>query len=237
MENKSFKILFIGNSYTYVNNLPAIFGEIAKEAGYNLHIAAVTNGGWTLEKHATVADVYGAAVDAVLKGEKFDYVILQEQSLRPSVNTEPFFKAVRDLMEKIKLNGATAFLYGTWGRKEGSAALEEHSMTQEEMTYKTAASYAKAANEHNINVAQTGFAYWDVCKNHPEIELFATDKSHPSKSGSFLSALTIYAKLFGKDPREIKYTMNLEESEANILKTAAFDAVYNAPEIPENYKN
>ena len=76
MENKSYKILFIGNSYTYVNNLPAIFGEIAKEAGYNMHIAAVTNGGWTLEKHATVTDVYGAAVDAVLKGERYDYVTL-----------------------------------------------------------------------------------------------------------------------------------------------------------------
>ena len=132
-------ILFIGNSYTYFNDMPTeYFAKIAESAGAGVNVTAVTKGGWTLEKHADENTEEGARIAAAFRENKFDFVVLQEQSLRPAVDPEPFFAAVRTLFEKAKSNGAKVVLYSTWGRKAGSEKLAEHSMTHESMTEKLA---------------------------------------------------------------------------------------------------
>lgn len=216
-----YNILFIGNSYTYVNNLPAIFKEIAKSAGIEVNATAVTNGGWTLEKHADINDVYGSATDAVLKGKKFDYVVLQEQSIRPATETERFRAAVEKLLAKIEENGAKSYFYCTWGRKEGSSVLIDNNWTHEVMTEKLIAAYTAVGEKFGIPVAYVGKAFSDINKNHPEIDLYTADLSHPSKYGSFLAALTIFTKIFDKDPRDISYNYIFTEEEAAVLKDAA----------------
>ncbi len=214
-------ILFIGNSHTYVNNLPEILKNIAKSAGIELNVAAVTNGGWTLERHASLDDPYGSAVDAVLKGRKLDFVVLQEQSARPAAEPDKFCAAVEKLLEKIKANGASPCLYCTWGLKTGNAVLEKHGWTTESMTEKVAASYDAVGNAFGIPVAHVGKAFLDVSTNHSEIELFAPDLLHASKYGSFLAALTIFAKIFNRDVSDIAYNYIFTEEEAAILKAAA----------------
>ncbi len=215
-----YNILFIGNSHTYVNNLPEIFKNIAKSAGIEVNVAAVTNGGWSLERHASIDDVYGSATDAVLKGRKFDFVVLQEQSTRPAAEPEKFRAAVEILLEKIKENGASPFLYCTWGHKTGSAALEKYGWTTESMTEKVAESFDVVGNAFGIPVAHVGKAFFDVSTNHGEIELYAPDCLHASKYGSFLAALAIFAKIFNRDVRDVKYNYIFTEEEAKILKEA-----------------
>ena len=219
-----YSIFFIGNSYTYVNNLPSIFVDIAKSAGIEIEAAAVTNGGWTLEKHASLDDVYGAATDAVLKGKKFDYVVMQEQSIRPAADTELFRTAVEKLLDKVRQNGAKPYLYCTWGRKNGSTVLFDNGWTNESMTDKLEAAYDSVGEEFCIPVAHVGRAFYYVNKNHPEYDLYTADLSHPSKYGSFLAALTIFAKMFVRDPREIAYNYIFTEEEAAVLKNAAYIA-------------
>ena len=216
-----YNILFIGNSHTYVNNLPEIFKNIAKSAGIDVNVAAVTNGGWTLERHASLDDTYGSAVDAVLKGRKFDFVVLQEQSSRPAAEPDKFRMAVVKLLEKIKENGASPYLYCTWGHKTGSAALEKYGWTTESMTEKVAESFDAVGNELCIPVAHVGKAFWDVSTNCGEIELYAPDFLHASKHGSFLAALTIFAKMFNYDVTTVDYDYIFTKEEAAILKNAA----------------
>ncbi len=216
-----FNILFIGNSHTFVNNIPEIFKNIANSAGIELNVAAVTNGGWSLERHASFDDPYGSAIDAVLKGRKFDFVVLQEQSIRPAAEPDKFRAAVGILLEKIKENGASPYLYCTWGLKTGNAILEKHGWTTESMTEKVAESVDAVGNELGIPVAHVGKAFLDVSTNHGEIELYAPDLLHASKYGSFLAALTIFAKIFNRDVSDIKYNYIFTEEEAAILKDAA----------------
>ena len=46
------RILFIGNSHTYVNDMPEIVARLAKKDGIDCEVAMIAHGGWFLEQHA-----------------------------------------------------------------------------------------------------------------------------------------------------------------------------------------
>ena len=121
-------VLFIGNSYTYCNDLPSLFGELARSRGYELQVRSVTKGGHTLEGHADPADECGAKLEALLQSERFDAVFLQEFSVRPALDDKtPFFNAVRTLCARLRRTGdVRILLYQTWGRKEPCETLDAH---------------------------------------------------------------------------------------------------------------
>ncbi len=221
--NKSYNILFIGNSYTFFNDMPtAIFQKIAESAGYTVQVTAITKGGWTLEKHGDPADEYGKAVDAALRENRYDYVILQEQSVRPASEPEKFYAAVRSLAERVKANGAKIVLYATWGRKTGSKILAEHGWTNEEMTNMLATAYRTIGKEIGAAVADVGLAFYDVyTHNGDTIDLYNPDLTHPSPVGSYLAALKLFATVFDADPTAVSYAADLPEETAEILKAAA----------------
>lgn len=211
-------ILFIGNSYTYYNDLPSIFADIAKAESMDVNTTAITKGGWTLEKYCDANDEFGAKVALELDYEnkgKFDYVVIQEQSLRPITEPELFFAAVRDLALRAKAIGAKPLLYSTWGRKTGSPQLLDLNLTNAQMTQKLAESYGKIGAELDIPVAYVGRAFFEVYSNNPEIELYDPDLTHPSENGSTLAALTLFGKIFGVEPTTLKFPAS------DILKKAA----------------
>jgi len=237
---KTYSILFIGNSYTYYNDMPtAIFKQFAISAGYKVEVNAITNGGHKLSEFAEPSDEFGARVESVLKSDKrYDYIILQEQSLRPTLegDVNKFYDAVRNLAERIRKTGAKPILYSTWGRKTGSTELNKYSFTNETMTWKLAASYQTIGDELEIDVAHAGLAFYDVFTNHSDIELYNLDKSHPSYEGSYLAATTLFAKIFNLNPTTVSYTGRLSQEKADILCEAAKRVVFETPSITEEYK-
>ena len=235
-KSKSYNILFVGNSYTYFANMPArYFGEIMKAAGYKARVIQVTKGGWTLLKSSDPNDEVGSKVDSMLTNRDFDFVVLQEQSMTPALNQKSFHTAVRRLDEKIRKNGATPILYATWGRKQGSGDLTDYGLTPETMTWKLAAAYETMGKELDIPVAHVGLAFWDMTQNQRNVNLYDADLSHPSEAGSYLAALTIFARITGMDPTTVEYDAGLGAEIESILKEAARKAVFETPEIPEKY--
>ncbi|MFM9004523.1 MAG: hypothetical protein ACKOSR_03320, partial [Flavobacteriales bacterium] len=77
------RVLFLGNSYTSVNNLPAMTQACALSAGDSLIIDSNTPGGYTFEGHSTNA----ISLQKIALGN-WDFVVLQEQSQRPSFPIE-----------------------------------------------------------------------------------------------------------------------------------------------------
>ena len=72
--------LFVGNSFTFYNDMPKIAESIAKDLGYDLTCDSVTVGSHTLEQYADVTDEYGKILDDKLKSSTvYNFVILQEQ--------------------------------------------------------------------------------------------------------------------------------------------------------------
>jgi hypothetical protein len=122
------KVLFVGNSYTSVNDLPAVVAGLAEAAGgRRIEVDRHLVGGCTLEKH--VKDQ--KAIDKI-RAEKWDVVVLQEQSLRPVIDRQSMHEYARLLDAEIKKQGAKTIFYLTWARQhvpdmqEGSEPAYHH---------------------------------------------------------------------------------------------------------------
>ena len=73
------RVLFLGNSYTYYNDLPQLLTDLAADMGHVVETAANTPGGYTLQGHAS----NDTSLDLIAEGG-WDFVVLQEQSQIPS---------------------------------------------------------------------------------------------------------------------------------------------------------
>ncbi len=237
-KDKTYSVLFVGNSYTFYNDMPTVYFEnMAKACGYNIKVTSITKGAYTLEKFADPADNYGKMVDTALSVPgTYDYVILQEQSMRPSIDTvDKFYEGVRQLDKKIREAGAQPVLYATWGRQTGNEKLTQYNMTNESMTWKLAAAYAAIGEELDIPVIHVGLAFRDVYAN-TDINLYSADGSHPSATGSYLVAMSLFCGIFGVDPVEAPFSGGASGEEDQILRAAAKAILEETPEIPEEYK-
>lgn len=237
-KDRSYSVLFIGNSYTFYNDMPTVYFEnMAKACGYNIKVTSITKGAYTLEKFADPGDAYGKMVDTALSVPgTYDFVILQEQSMRPAIDTvDKFYAGARLLVEKIRAAEAQPVFYATWGRKTGNEKLTEYNMTSEEMTWKLAAAYAAIGEELDVPVIHVGLAFGDVYKNN-QINLYSADGSHPSATGSYLAAMSLFCGIFGIDPVEAPFSGGASPEEDTILRAAAKAILEETPEIPEEYK-
>ena len=111
------RVLFLGNSYTYSNDMPAILLSLAASGGDRLDYEMEVPDGASLEEH-----YQRGSVAMAIKEGTWDYVVLQEQSLRPAMPVRQvereFFKYGELLDRQIKTlhPGAKTVLYITWGR-------------------------------------------------------------------------------------------------------------------------
>lgn len=227
-KNTTLNILFIGNSFTFYNEMPEkYFANICKEGGYKVNVTSITNGGHFLYEYADENDTYGAKVKSALENNKYDIVIIQEQSRGAITHPERFKNAVRELAAMIKANGAELYLYSTWGYKAGHSKLADYGGTTAAMEMKLRKAYTAIAKEVGAKVVYAGVAMLDVYQN-TSIDVYASDLFHPSASGSLLVAYTFYASLFGEDPRALTYTAGLSASDVAKLREAAFEAAFYA---------
>ena len=117
----SLRLLFIGNSYTYYNDLPAMVYEIAKTQKKKLSVKSITKGGERLRGH-----LKNEKVRKALTEEHWDFVILQEQSSDPARQSETvianIYPAARELDSLIHVGSPEAhtIFYMTWGHKYGT---------------------------------------------------------------------------------------------------------------------
>ena len=235
--SKSLKILFIGNSFTNYNKMaPNIFAPLCAAAGYEVQVETILKGGHYLYEFSQESDEYGAQVKAALTNNKYDIVILQEQSGCPVSNTPLFYYGCRTLAEMVKANGAELWYYQTWGYKEGYSKLPTHGGTTSAMEMKLRAAYTAIAEETGGKVAHAGVAMLDVHTN-TSINLYNDDLFHPSLEGSTLVAYTLFAEIFGVDPRGVNFNGTVSAQTATILKEAAYKATLEENNaVPEEHK-
>ena len=202
------KILFIGNSYTYFNDLPRIVAQMANDSQTEIKLKTkeIAKGGFTLSAHFFNAD----ETLKVIKNGNWDYVVLQEQSVRPIENPKLFFEYVGKLNHEISKSGAQTILFMTWANKHRPNSIHEISKA-----------YFDASEKNKTLVAPVGLA-WETCrKKYPLIELYNPDGSHPSLEGSYLTACIFYSILLNEKPSgEIK---GIEKETALALEEIAWE--------------
>lgn len=179
---RTLRVLFIGNSYTHVNDLPGMIAQLLSARGIKLEHESVTPGGATLEKQWTD----GKAL-AAIRQRKWDYVVLQEQSMRPFRDRDAMFKAARLLHAEIEKTGAKTLLYETWAAK--ASPDEQPKLTD---------AYEALGRELGARVVPVGEAWKKAIA--AGIELHGGDGRHPSRDGSYLAACLFVATLAGDSP-------------------------------------
>lgn len=218
------KVLFVGNSYTYFNDLPGLFAELCRANGREVEALSVTRGGRRLIQNLE-GDEAAKELESLLQETAVDVCFLQEQSTLPIVDYPKFEEGVLGLTETYKDRVGKFVLYMTWGRKEGAEFLAEHNLTREEMTNRLADAYEKAAARVGAEVSPVGRRFWAAGQEEPLMELFDPDKTHPSPAGSMLAAMTHYVTLFGELPAKLPMKLRVWEEFA-MYKVLALPPVF-----------
>ena len=172
---KKLRILFIGNSHTYFNDMPDIVADMFREEQYDCEVTMIAHGGWFLEQHIHEPDVRFN----ILHGH-YDYVVLQEHA-HPFGPEEKFFSAVRQLDQWIQEAGSKTVIYMTW------AKLDEE-FNQERMTK----AHEQIAEELGALIAPVGKFWWSYMRNWPELDMYYEDGQHASPHGSRFAAKYIW---------------------------------------------
>lgn len=231
------KILFVGNSATYFNEMPtAIFAPLCKAAGYEVEVNSITHGGYCLSRHIDPNDEVGCKVHAALREEKYDYVVMQDfiHITAPS----DYFASVRILTGMVRENGAKPILYSVIPTLDGVPLYESdygYGQDPKSFAYKSDSASRAIAEELGISVAHAGLAVFDLMENHPELRLHHSDDLHPGVLGSFVIASTIFATIFDHDPTKVDFNGSMDVQTAIILKEAARRYTFDLPEIPAEY--
>ena len=212
-------VLFIGNSYTYYNDLDRLFEALCRENHKDVTTFRVTSGGRKMIQYKDPADPMTQQLLSTLQEQTFDVVFLQEQSLLPAIDYDAFLEGMRYVSGLLLAKKPRLILYATWARKSGSEDLQTYGWTPEEMTQLLHCAYRKVATEIHATVSPVGLRFQTVTEAAPDIDLHNADMTHPSYAGSCLAALTHYKTLFGAYP-ENTASLSLSKKELDAFKVA-----------------
>ncbi len=233
---KKLKVLFLGNSYTYVNNLPQMTAQIAASMGDTLIWDINAPGGQEISEH-----FFDPVSIGKIEQGGWDNVVLQCQSEETAlpdglvqVGVYPYIPMF-DSVIKRHSPCAETILYMTWGRKNGDAdmcsqyaPLWPYFCSYQQMDSIIRVRYTKMANDNKDVVSPVGAVRHYIRLHYPSIELYQSDESHPSVAGTYAAACSFYAALFGKDPAMAKYDDALSATDAANIRTAAKKVVYDS---------
>ena len=210
------EVLFIGNSYTYYNDLPNLIKEIALSFGDTLVHESSTPGGYSFSAHSTNTQTLSK-----INQQQWDYVVLQAQSQEPSLspgyvnsNVLPAAQVLIDAIESNSLCIEPLF-FMTWGRKFGDASncvAYPPVCTYLGMQERLRTRYLDMSFIHNASCSPVGMAWKNSIAINSTIDLYTSDNSHPSIYGSYLAACTFYASIFKKSAVGSSYWPNAIDS-------------------------
>jgi hypothetical protein len=215
------RVLFIGNSYTHGNDLPGMVRDLAASTDRRIDTGVMAPGGWWWRDHAAS----GATMDAIANGD-WDFVVLQEQSMVPAL-PEMARRLSRPAAVTLSAaaieNGARPVLFLTWAHRDGNS--EVGHAVYSTMQRAIAGTYSEISTAVAGEIAPVGMAWWMARAERPDIGLYQTDGSHPSRAGSYLAAAVITATILDVDANDLDRTLGLSEETAATLRGFAARAV------------
>ena len=229
------KALFLGNSYTYVNNLPALTAALAHSAGDSLFFESNAPGGYTLGWQPIAHATDATSLQKIRSGS-WDFVVLQEQSQTPAIpvlRDSCMFPGSIALHDSVKLFNpcARVLFYLTWGRRFGgiqcfvpnycSTNFVDFDQMQDSLTK----SYKLVADSLKDWIAPVGEA-WRYVIHHYGMVLHADDFSHPNIKGSYLAACVFYSSIFRKHATGLTFYAGLTADTAQMLQKSSDSIVF-----------
>jgi hypothetical protein len=238
--NDTTKVLFLGNSYTYVNDLPFMFSNLSLSGGKYVVTGMSAPGGYMLENHKSDS----TSVNLIKRGT-WNFVVLQEQSQVPAIDFYRYgsmYPSARFLDSLIKSYNQQTVFFMTWGRENGGQqCIETHcspvftSFFHMQDSLKSA--YTEISQILNSVLSPVGEAWRTAKLLQPNIDLWQSDESHPSLKGTYLAACVFYSKIFNASPVGLSYTAGLSQADALFLQNCAMQTTSSVSENTELLKS
>lgn len=179
------RVLFIGNSLTYANDLPRMVERLGAADGYRIETKTIASPNYALEDHLNEPHVQRAA------REPWDFVVLQQG---PSSLPESRAALIRDTK-------AIARMFAS--RPSTKIALlmvwpaQEHARSWDRVSE----SYLRAATATNGILIPAGERLRAALRQNPSSKLLAADGFHPTEAGTHIAALATYRAITGRARR------------------------------------
>ncbi len=200
-------VLFIGNSLTNTNDMPAMFEALLLAADVEATVKTVAFPNYGLQDHWLSEKTRGALAEG-----PWDVVVMQQG---PSATEgRPSLLKYSRRFSKLIRPGARPALFMVWPAKSRFFDFDG-----------VCDSYRAAAEAVDGILLPVGEAWRLAWEKDSQLALYGPDGFHPSVAGSYLAALVIFQRLTGRDPRrQPVLDLNLAPEIAGLLQEAAAEA-------------
>jgi hypothetical protein len=178
------RILFIGNSLTYWNEMPATFCRAAKSAGRRVECAVIAFPDHDLGDHLERGDAAKR-----IRAERWTWVVLQQGPSAAPASRARLVASVTRFAEIIKPTGARIAVFAAWPQRSRRGDFD-----------RALQSAVLAADAAGATVLPVSAAWQKVWARDASVPLYAADGLHPSLAGSYVTALVLHGVIFGDLP-------------------------------------
>jgi len=212
----TFRVLFIGNSLTYTNDLPAMLNALADSAGVErTHVESVSFPNYALEDHWATGD----ALTAIRRGG-WDYVIMQQGPSALETSRVNLLEWAQKFATEIKQVGSIPAMYTVWPSTDRSGDFD-----------RVIESYALAAQAAGGVAFPAGAAWRAAWRRDPSLRLYGSDGFHPSLEGTYVAALTIFGGLYGRSTIGLPARLRVGGGTVTIAAQTALTLQHAADEV------
>jgi len=199
-------VLFVGNSLTYVHDVPGILAELARAGDVGtVQVASIVAPDLDLRDHWQL----GTAQDAIARGG-WTHVVLQQGPSAREDSRELLRDYVARFARVIRDVDARPVLYMTWPQRVNEADFARSSE-----------SYRLATADVDALLFAVGDAWQAAWRREPALPLYAEDGLHQSGAGAYLAALVMYGRLFDRSVAGLPSTVQTETGETIVVAPAA----------------
>jgi|SRR5689334_10313510 len=215
-------VLFVGNSLTYVNDLPLIVEALADSVpgltpAQRIAPAMAAFPDFALEDHWA----NGTAVKAIDQG-KWSVVVLQQGSSALEESRINLREWTKKFDTKIRAVGARTAMYAVWPLSSRQFDFD-----------RVNESYTLAATDVDGMLFPVGEAWRAAWRRDPNMALYDIDGLHPSIRGSYIGGLVITSMLLDRSPVGMPArialrtgaVVSIPQADAAILQEAAAEAI------------
>ena len=191
--NDSTKVLFIGNSITYFNNMPFMFKDISNNKGKKVSVTMYAPGGTGFVNHSV-----DPAVFSLFRNNSWDIVVLQPGSGESAGSTFPVSTTVtrgKILLDSIYYYSpcAKVFLYQIPYGVPSASTYSTYFSVQTRIRD----SVSKMTDSMHVEMIPAGECARAYYGMHPNLLLHGSyNDIHPNANGSFLVASACYTSIF-----------------------------------------
>lgn len=220
IDDADLRVLFIGNSLTYTNDMPAMVAQLAAARGRSFAYGTAAQPNFSLEDH------WASGIAGVIQEQRADVVVMQQgPSSLPASQAHLVFWAGQ-FAPLIRQAGGEPALLMVWPDASRLFAFDDV-----HLAYRNAAA---SVDGIWLPAGEAWRAGWSI---DPTLPAYGGDGFHPSAVGSLAAALTVYAVLFEAraelESCPFPLLGGVTAAELQVLCAAVLDALDRPPPVQE----